>query len=170
MRSPFSWVGGERTTLTAYLAAVGIKCGFRPNVPKNNATRRSAIDARTTRHPGYRISTIKRKRIEEPFWLDEDRRRFAQDPASWARLGGMVLRPDCCRLQSRSRPQASGRNGMSPSGASNMRQNRNQRRLCSADRDPSLRFFDPQTPRKSLQNQVFQQPASRREEKHAEFG
>ena len=40
-----------------------------------------------------------------------------------------------------------------------MRQNRNQRRLCSADRDPSLRFFDPQTPRKSLQNQVFQQPA-----------
>ena len=25
-----------------------------------------------------------------------------------------------------------------------MRQNRNQRRLCSADRDPSLRFFDPQ--------------------------
>ncbi len=28
------------------------------------------IDARTTRHPGYRISTIKRKRIEEPFgWM-----------------------------------------------------------------------------------------------------
>jgi len=26
---------------------------------------------------------------------------------------------------------------------------------------PSLRFFDPQTPRKSLQNQVFQQPARR---------
>ena len=25
-----------------------------------------------------------------------------------------------------------------------MRQNRNQRRLCSADRDPSLRFFDSQ--------------------------
>jgi hypothetical protein len=33
-----------------------------------------------------------------------------------------------------------------------MRQNRNQLRLCSADRDPSLRFFDPQTSRKSLQN------------------
>src|SRR5450432_3081535 len=85
-------------------------------------------------------------------WLDEDRRRSAQDPVSWARLGGMVLRADCCRLQSRSRPQASGRNGMSPSGASNMRQNRNQLRLCSADRDPSLRFFDPQTSRKTLQN------------------
>src|SRR6516164_3405280 len=31
---------------------------------------RSAIDARTTRHPGYRISTIKRKQIEEAFgWM-----------------------------------------------------------------------------------------------------
>jgi hypothetical protein len=33
--------------------------------------RRSAIDARTTRHSGYRVSTIKRKRIEEPFgWMN----------------------------------------------------------------------------------------------------
>jgi hypothetical protein len=38
-----------------------------------NTNRRSAIDARTTRHPGYAISMQKRKRIEEP----EDRRRFA---------------------------------------------------------------------------------------------
>src|SRR6266566_1911919 len=36
----------------------------------NDTNRRSAIDARTTRHSGYRISTIKRKRIEEPFgWI-----------------------------------------------------------------------------------------------------
>jgi hypothetical protein len=33
-----------------------------------------------------------------------------------------------------------------------MRQNRNQHRLCGADRDPSIRFFDPQTSRKTLQN------------------
>jgi hypothetical protein len=33
-----------------------------------------------------------------------------------------------------------------------MRQNRNQHRLCSVDRDPSIRFFDPQTSRKTLQN------------------
>src|ERR1700738_1011005 len=85
-------------------------------------------------------------------WLDEDRRRSAQDQVSWARLGGMVLRPGCCLVHSRSRPQASGRNGMSPSGVSNMRQNRNQHRRCSADRDPTIRFFDPQTSRKTLQN------------------
>ena len=37
---------------------------------QNNKRRRSAIDARTTRHAGYKISQIKRKRIEEPFgWM-----------------------------------------------------------------------------------------------------
>ena len=41
-----------------------------PHVSQNDTNRRSAIDARTTRHSGYRISTIKRKRIEEPFgWM-----------------------------------------------------------------------------------------------------
>jgi hypothetical protein len=46
------------------------KLGCTPHVSQNASNRRSAIDARTTRHPGYRISTIKRKRIEEPFgWM-----------------------------------------------------------------------------------------------------
>ena len=36
----------------------------------NTATRKSAIDARTTRHPGYRWSQRVRKRVEEGFgWL-----------------------------------------------------------------------------------------------------
>jgi len=39
-----------------------------PHVATNDsATRRSAIDARTTRHEGYRLSQIKRKPIEEHF-------------------------------------------------------------------------------------------------------
>jgi transposase len=41
-----------------------------PHVAQNDTHRRSAIDDRTTRHPGYRISQQKRKRIEEIFgWL-----------------------------------------------------------------------------------------------------
>ena len=37
---------------------------------QNDTNRRSAIDARTTRHPGYAISQQKRKRVEEIFgWL-----------------------------------------------------------------------------------------------------
>ena len=42
--------------------------GFTPHVAPN--TRHSAIDARTTRHPGHAISQRIRKRIEEPFgWI-----------------------------------------------------------------------------------------------------
>jgi transposase len=42
-----------------------------PQVAQNqNQRRRSAIDGRTTRHPGYEISQRKRKRVEEIFgWL-----------------------------------------------------------------------------------------------------
>ena len=42
----------------------------RPHVAQNTSGRRSAIDGRTTRHPGYGASQRIRKRIEEPFgWL-----------------------------------------------------------------------------------------------------
>jgi transposase len=41
-----------------------------PHVAQNIKGRRSRIDARTTRHPGYAVSQVKRKRIEEIFgWL-----------------------------------------------------------------------------------------------------
>ena len=41
-----------------------------PHVAQNTAHRRSAIDARTTRHPGYAISQRIRKQVEEAFgWL-----------------------------------------------------------------------------------------------------
>lgn len=38
-----------------------------PHVAQNNSGRRSAIDGRTTRHPGYEVSQRIRKRIEEAF-------------------------------------------------------------------------------------------------------
>lgn len=41
-----------------------------PHVAQNTTKRRSAVDARTTRHPGYAISQRRRKRIEEIFgWM-----------------------------------------------------------------------------------------------------
>ena len=44
--------------------------GVTPHVAQNTAHRRSAIDGRTTRHPGYAISQQKRKLVEEIFgWL-----------------------------------------------------------------------------------------------------
>jgi hypothetical protein len=42
----------------------------RPHVAQNTTGRRSAIDRRTTRHPGYALSQCIRKRIEEAFgWV-----------------------------------------------------------------------------------------------------
>ena len=41
-----------------------------PHVAQNNTNRRSAIDQRTTRHPGYALSQKKRQRVEEIFgWM-----------------------------------------------------------------------------------------------------
>ena len=41
-----------------------------PHVAQNTVNRTSAIDARTTRHPGYEVSQRKRKRVEEVFgWV-----------------------------------------------------------------------------------------------------
>jgi transposase len=50
-----------------------------PHVAQNNKGRRSAIDARTTRHAGYAISQKKRKLVEEPF--------------GWSKVIGGLARP-----------------------------------------------------------------------------
>jgi hypothetical protein len=43
-----------------------------PHVAQNTSNRRSAVDRRTTRHPGYAVSQRIRKRIEEAFgWIKE---------------------------------------------------------------------------------------------------
>ena len=44
--------------------------GITPHVAQNDTNRKSAIDGRTTRHPGYAVSMRKRKRVEEIFgWM-----------------------------------------------------------------------------------------------------
>jgi hypothetical protein len=46
--------------------------GAVPHVTQNNKNRRSAIDQRTTRHPGYAISLSKRWLVEKPFgWMKQ---------------------------------------------------------------------------------------------------
>jgi transposase len=67
---PGSTVGGDKNYDTSDFVAGCRARDCTPHVSQNNTNRRSAIDARTTRHPGYRISTIKRKQIEETFgWM-----------------------------------------------------------------------------------------------------
>ena len=65
-----STVGADKNYDTAKFVAGCRQAGCTPHVAQNNTNRRSAIDRRTTRHPGYLISQIKRKRIEECFgWM-----------------------------------------------------------------------------------------------------
>ena len=63
-------LGGDKGYDAADFVAALRDMGVTPHVAQNTAHRRSAIDARTTRHPGYAISQRKRKRVEEAFgWL-----------------------------------------------------------------------------------------------------
>lgn len=65
-----STVGGDKNYDTAGFVAQCRALGCVPHVAQNTTNRRSAIDRRTTRHPGYAVSQQKRKRIEEPFgWI-----------------------------------------------------------------------------------------------------
>jgi transposase len=65
-----STVAGDKNYDTADFVAGCRERGCTPHVAQNNTNRRSAIDARTTCHPGYAVSQVKRKRVEEPFgWM-----------------------------------------------------------------------------------------------------
>ncbi len=63
-------VAGDKNYDTKAFVADVRAAGFTPHVAQNTSNRRSAIDGRTTRHPGYESSQRIRKRVEEPFgWV-----------------------------------------------------------------------------------------------------
>ncbi len=68
--APHVTVGMDKGYDTRDLVAGMRERNATPHVAQNTKNRRSAIDQRTTRHPGYALSQRKRKRIEEFFgWL-----------------------------------------------------------------------------------------------------
>jgi transposase len=63
-------LGGDKTYDTKDFVAAMRTLRVTPHVAQNTANRVSAIDGRTTRHPGYAVSQTIRKRIEEAFgWM-----------------------------------------------------------------------------------------------------
>jgi transposase len=67
---PGSTIGADKGYDAANFVSGCRERGCVPHVAQNDVGRSSAIDRRTTRHPGYAISMIKRKQIEEPFgWI-----------------------------------------------------------------------------------------------------
>ena len=63
-------VGGDKNfDMPTWVGAVRAM-GITPHVAQHTIRRRSAIDGRTTRHPGYAISQRRRKQVEQPFgWM-----------------------------------------------------------------------------------------------------
>jgi IS5 family transposase len=69
-RLPRRTVAADKAYDTAGFVADCRDLGVTPHVAPNTTNRRSAIDGRTTRHAGHRISQRIRPRIEEPFgWI-----------------------------------------------------------------------------------------------------
>jgi transposase len=60
-------LGGDKGYDTQDFVAEMREINVTPHVAQNESGRRSAIDSRTTRHPGYAVSVCIRKRIEEAF-------------------------------------------------------------------------------------------------------
>jgi hypothetical protein len=96
--NPGSTVGGDKNYDTADFVAGCRKRGCTPHVAQNNRHRRSAVDGRTTRHAGYAISQVKRKRIEECFgWIETITEMGADEGALQAALKSSCRH--CNRLQ-----------------------------------------------------------------------
>ena len=63
-------LGGDKNYDTRGCVAAMRQRGVTPHVAQNTSGRRSAIDGRVTRHPGYAVSQRIRKRVEEIFgWM-----------------------------------------------------------------------------------------------------
>lgn len=83
--------GYDAASFTGTLQSVGVT----PHVAQNTKGRRSSIDGRTTRHPGYAVSQRCRKKVEEIFgWmkviggLRKTRYRGIERTGLWAYLVG----------------------------------------------------------------------------------
>jgi transposase len=90
-------VAGDKGYDTRGFVAEVRELGFTPHVAPNTSRQRSAIDGRTTRHPGHALSMRIRKRIEEPFgWIKtiaggrKLRYRGRQRNRAWFRITAAV--------------------------------------------------------------------------------
>jgi hypothetical protein len=65
-------LGADKAYHTQDFVATVRELGATPHVAQNNTNLRSAVDQRTTRHAGYRVSLSKRWLVEKPFgWMKQ---------------------------------------------------------------------------------------------------
>jgi hypothetical protein len=89
-------LGGDKAYDTARFVEDLRALNVTPHVAQNTTGRRSAIDGRTTRHPGYAMSIKARKLVEEIFgWLKSvatmRKTRFrGKDRVGWSFVFGLA--------------------------------------------------------------------------------
>ena len=123
-------LAGDKGFATQDFVAELREINVTPHVAQNTNGRRSAIDGRTTRHPGYAISLRIRKRIEEAFGWAKTAAGLRK-----ARHRGLPKAtgssPSLWRLQSGSPAEAAGGDGVMPGfrpKLADLAENRLQRR------------------------------------------
>ena len=93
-------VGADKAYDTADFVEQVREVDMTPHVAQNDTRRGgSAIDARTTRHPGYAMSQHARPRIERAFGVAQDDCRAAEGEAARPPDGGRALRLRECGVQ-----------------------------------------------------------------------
>jgi hypothetical protein len=135
-------VGADKAYDTTDFVAACRERKVTPHVAANDARRGgSAIDGRTTRHSGYRLSQLVRKRIEEQFRLGQDHRSDSANRVSRLAAGRSAVQAhhDCQQLDA-TRPNTERGAGWSPA----------MKREANAERQ----FVAPDTSKESAAAQV----------------
>lgn len=87
-RARRSTLAGDKGYDTREHVAALRRLGVTPHVARNDRNRRSAIDDRTTTHPGYLVSQRKRKCVEQVFGWGSSSGRCARQSSvgsdAWA--------------------------------------------------------------------------------------
>jgi len=91
-------LGADKNYDTQEFVAKARELNATPHVAQNNKRRQSAIDGRTTRHPGYKISQQKRKRVEEIFGWVKTVGGMRKLRHRGLAVGGLDVYPDRCGL------------------------------------------------------------------------
>ena len=97
-----------------FVAGTAARSTVTPHVAQNTNGRRSAIDGRTTRHPGYAVSQRIRKRIEEAFGWAKTVAGLRKVAPSRPAQGRLAVHPRHGRLQPGPPAEAAGGDGVTP--------------------------------------------------------
>jgi hypothetical protein len=145
-------VAGDKGYDTAGFVDNVRELGFHAACHENSTNRRSAIDGRTTRHRGHQVTMRIRKRIAEPFRLDQDDRWWPQAARHRPRTQPRLVQDHRRRLQPHQNHRTRHPTRLSEPSLANpdTRDSRPQARQLPGEATPSPRTITTNHHRRSL--------------------